>query len=384
MVIGIVVTFCLLIAGVVAIWFSPLRRCLLQTVPALDRFRFTCHVEQFTDESQPAQRDQFFRVQMIGRIPTTRDSVDTNVQLEILDVTEGRLHPQSVLSVDEDYRNEENAEFCFVNHSGVVPQKNSILARWAMVAQLPCHILRFSYRGRRKLMFLVTVLEAETGTKLVTDQKTLEYVYCSDGYREVRDRRCDILRSCLELAVLAFGKTSAISNDIQSLWATWVQDKSEPFMAPGEAKGMIEEILENASDLAINDSSETLLAYGQGTDVFLALELILETAALSGNVTSEMYQRISKIVKTLEIRQDRFLVIAQKILLSSHCRIEEPSHLLGISPGMDVESFRKRLNEEYRKWNARVTHPDPQIRNQADQVLTLIANIRTQRFQSCC
>ena len=75
--------------------------------------------------------------------------------------------------------------------------------------------------------------------------------------------------------------------------------------------------------------------------------------------------------------------MAQKILLACECRIEEPSRLLGIAPEMDEETFRKRLNEEYRKWNARVTHPDAQIRGQADQILTLIAEIRTQRFQSC-
>lgn len=383
MIVGFSVTCCLLAAGLAMLWFSPWRPSLLQILPALDRFRFVCRVEQFTDESQPAQEDQFFRVQMIGRIPTAEDNVDTDVQLEILDVTEGRLHPQQVLCADEDYRSDENAGFHFVKHNGVVPQKNSILARWMTVAQFPCRILRFSHRGRRKLMFLVTVLEAESGQKLVTDQRTIEYVYCSDGYREVHTRRCGILRSCVELAALSLGQTPPFSCDIQSLWATWLQEKSELFMPVEEANEMIEKIVENASTLTIKDSSGTLLAYGQSTDAFLALELALQTAGSSGTVTLEMYQRISHIVKILQIRHDRFLAMAQKILLSSGCHIEEPSYLLGISPGMDEASFRKRLNEEYRKWNARVTHPDPQIRDQADRVLTLIANIRTQRLQSC-
>ncbi|MHC5172937.1 MAG: hypothetical protein ACYSPJ_04155 [Planctomycetota bacterium] len=84
----------------------------------------------------------------------------------------------------------------------------------------------------------------------------------------------------------------------------------------------------------------------------------------------------------LEIQQDRFLSIAQKLLLSSQCQIEDPSQLLGITSDMDSESFRKRLNEEYRKWNARVTHPDAQIRSQADRNLALIAEIRSQWLQS--
>ena len=84
----------------------------------------------------------------------------------------------------------------------------------------------------------------------------------------------------------------------------------------------------------------------------------------------------------LEIHRDRFLSIAQKILLSTDCKIEEPSKLLGIASDMDEESFRKQLNEEYRKWNARVTHPDAQIRSQADRILTMIAEIRSKRLQT--
>ena len=383
MMVGIFVTGCVLAAGFAAVWFSPRRGCLLQNFSAFDRFRFICRVEQWTDESLPSGKDQVFRVKMIGRIPTDEDNVDTDMQLEIQDITEGRSHPQQVLSADEQYRGEENAGFRFIQHNGTVPEKNSVLARWVTVAQFPCHILRFSHRGRRKLMFCVSVLEAETGRKLTAAQKTIEYVYCSDGYREVHSRRCDILKSCLELAVFSCGKTPPFSSDIQSRWAAWLQEKSDIFMAAEEAMGMVEQIAENASALTIEASAETLLAYGQSTDAFLALELALQTAGFCGTVTLEMYQRITRIAKMLQIRQDRFMAMAQKILLSSGCHIEEPSYLLGISPDMDEASFRKRLNEEYRKWNARVTHPDPQIRDQADTILTLIANIRTQRFQTC-
>jgi hypothetical protein len=383
MTVVILATCCLLAGGLAALWVSPWRCCLLQILPAVERFRFACRVEQFTDESQPAQRDQFFRVQIIGRIPTTEDQVDTDVQLEVLDVTEGRLRSQQVLSADQEYHRGENAGFFFVQHNGVVPQKNAVLAHWKTVAQFPCHILRLPHRGRRKLLFLVTVLEAESGQKLVTDQKTVEYVYCSDGYREVHTRRCDVLMSCVELAVLSLGQTPPFSSGLQSLWAAWVQEKSGLSMPAEEAEGMVGKILENTSAMTIKESSETLLAYGQSADAFLALELALQTAGSCETVTLEMFQRISLIVKMLQIRQDRFLAMAQKILLSSGCHIEEPSYLLGISPEMDEASFRTRLNGEYRKWNARVTHPDSQIRDQADRILTLIANIRTQRFQSC-
>ncbi len=382
MMIGIV-TGCLLVVGITAIWFSPLRPYLLQVYSALDRYKFVCRVEQLFDESLSSGEDRFFQVQMIGRIPTTEDGVDTDAQLEILDITEGRLNPQQVLSADEHYRSDENAQFYFIKHNGIVPEKNSVLARWTTVVQFPCHVLRFSHRGRRKLMFCVTVIEAESGRKLVTDQKTVEYVYCSDGYREVHTRRHDILRSCVELAAFSLGETPPFSSDIKALWQEWIHQKSDISMPPEEAKAMVETIESTYFTGTAKEPSEVLLAYGQSTDSFLALELALQTVAFNRTVAAEIFNRLSQVSKMLDIRHDRFLTIAQKILLASECHIEKPSCLLGIAPEMDEESFRKRLNEEYRKWNARVTHPDAQIRCQADRILTLIAEIRTQRLQSC-
>ena len=117
--IWISVIACLLLAGLAAVWFSPLRgrlsgMCsrvyphLLQAVSVFDRFRFSCHVEQFSDESLPARQDQFFRVQITGRIPTEQDNVDTDVQIEILDITEGQSHSHPVLSTNEHFRDEAN------------------------------------------------------------------------------------------------------------------------------------------------------------------------------------------------------------------------------------------------------------------------------------
>ena len=134
---------CLGLASAAAVWFSPLRPHLLQMLrqhdllrafSAFDRFRFMCRVEQFSDEAQPVRQDQFFRIQMIGRIPTEQDNADTDVKIEILDVTEGQSDPHQVLSTDEHYRYERGAEFHLIQHNGVVPEKNAVLARWVTVA----------------------------------------------------------------------------------------------------------------------------------------------------------------------------------------------------------------------------------------------------------
>ncbi len=390
--IWIFVIACSLLAALAAVWFSPLRGRLLQlfaavcpnslrAIPLFDRFRFSCCVERFSDESQPVRRDQFFRIQIAGRIPTEQDNVDTNVQIEVLDITEGPSNSHQVLSTDENYHDEDNSEFHLIQHNGIVPDKNAVLARRVTVAQFPCHILRFAYRGRRKLLFRATVTEAASGKTLVSAQKTIEYVYCSDGYREVHGRRLEVLGACVELSAIVLGQ-APYSEDIRNVWSEWIQQKADMFVSAEEAAKTVETIQNRFPGITMQHSSEIILAYGKNTDRFFAIELALQTAGLDGVVSKENLEKLFQVSKMLEIQHDRFLSIAQKLLLSSGCRIEDPSQLLGITSDMDDESFRKQLNEEYRKWNARVTHPDAQIRGQADQILTLIAEIRSQWLQS--
>jgi hypothetical protein len=268
-----------------------------------------------------------------------------------------------------------------IQHNGVVPEKNAVLARQVTVAQFPCHILRFAYRGRRKLLFRATVIESASGKKLVSAQKTIEYVYCSDGYREVHGRRLEVLAACVELSAIVLGSASC-SQGVRELWSEWIQQKAEMFVPADDAAKTVEAIQNRFSRLTMKHSSDIVLAYGKNTDRFFAIELGLQTAAFDGVVSITNLEKIYEIAHLLEIQRDRILSMAQKSLLSSQCQVEDPAQLLGITSEMDDDSFRKRLNEEYRKWNARVTHPDAQVRSQADRILTLIAEIRSQWLQS--
>ena len=85
------------------------------------------------------------------------------------------------------------------------------------------------------------------------------------------------------------------------------------------------------------------------------------------------------MAETLHIGPDRFMAICQKRLLTDNCSYDRWRLLLGVRDVMQPEDLRCRLNEEYRKWNARVTHADPQIRRQADIILSLIAEVRNRQ-----
>lgn len=367
--------------GQLAQLFSTVFRTISKSISVFNRLRFTCYVEQFSDESQPVRQDQLFRVQIGGLIPTEQDNVDTDIQIEIGDITDGQSQAHQVLSTDSRYRNDETAEFQLIQHNGIVPDKNAVLARRVTVAVFPCHVLRFAYRGRRKLLFRATVLEKSTGSAIISAQRVIEYVYCSDGYREVHGRRLEVLQACAELAAIILG-SPPYPKEIKNLWSESIQQNADMSLPADEVTKTIEAIENRFESITMRRSSDIILAYGKNTDRFFAIELALQTASLDGFISKDNFEKLFQASEMLEVRQDRFLSSTQKLLLSTNCEIEAPSQLLGITPDMDSDTFRKHLNEEYRKWNSRVTHPDAQIRRQADQILTLIAEIRSQRLQS--
>ena len=68
----------------------------------------------------------------------------------------------------------------------------------------------------------------------------------------------------------------------------------------------------------------------------------------------------------------------EKILPVTMHEAENVEAVLGVTVDMDKNKTLQHLNQEYRKWNARATNLDPQIQAQAEQVLNLITQTRTE------
>ena len=116
-----------------------------------DAGRFICRVEEILDETCPQFEDRFLCVRMLGRIPTARENTDTDVCVELLDITDGPARAEQVLSVDPQWRRDESPVFHNQTHNGVIPFKDAVLANEVEIVRIPFHLLRFARRGRRKI-----------------------------------------------------------------------------------------------------------------------------------------------------------------------------------------------------------------------------------------
>ncbi|MHC4630712.1 MAG: tellurite resistance TerB family protein, partial [Planctomycetota bacterium] len=112
------------------------------------------------------------------------------------------------------------------------------------------------------------------------------------------------------------------------------------------------------------------------------LDLCLYVAQANGSVTAEELDVLNDLANWLEVDTNRFREMMGKILPVSMCEVTNAEVILGVTSDMSGEKAREHLNQEYLKWNSRVTNSNPEIQSQADQMLKLIAEARSRYAES--
>jgi hypothetical protein len=352
---------------------------------------FRCHVEveQFLSEEGPVDT---FSVKIRGSVVVPTDMHDTNVQVLLADVTEENA--QAVLCSVKQWQMEDSPAFCFVCHNGRIPRKVYTLSNWAEIANVQSDILEFPRRGPRKLEFVTSIISRENGSELACTTCTIDYVNDQVGYVDAKESGSLVEILTLQLATAVTLNIGPADESTEDAFTEWINKRIERMGNDDEreaAKTRLVETLEetvgairsgeevNVDSICreMSDSCAIMDRYG-------AMKLCLEVVGSNRASDEKVTGLLSHIADLLEIDKEKFRSMAQKILgvgISSASNLE---FLFGISPEMSPEAARQRLNDEYQKWNGRVTHPDPAIQSQADKMLELIAEARNKYVEQSC
>jgi hypothetical protein len=106
------------------------------------------------------------------------------------------------------------------------------------------------------------------------------------------------------------------------------------------------------------------------------MRLFLNVAKSDGIVTQPEMIVINKFASWLQVERTKFRAMLEQLIPLSICQVKDADVLLGITADMDSEAVCKYLNEEYRRWNSRVTNTDAKIRDQAGKMLDIVAQAR--------
>ncbi len=108
------------------------------------------------------------------------------------------------------------------------------------------------------------------------------------------------------------------------------------------------------------------------------MNLCLRVMGARNSVNQQELTFIRQLTAWFQLDPEHIRAMIEKVLpIGLFEELDAPT-FLGITSDMPQEQVRKHLNREYAKWNARVTHTDADIQNQAEQMLDLIAHTRSQ------
>jgi len=108
------------------------------------------------------------------------------------------------------------------------------------------------------------------------------------------------------------------------------------------------------------------------------LDLCLHVAQADGVAAAEELALLKNLANWLEVDTNRFHEMMERILPVNIHQVKDIEVVLGVNSDMSKEKTRQHLNKQYSKWNARVTNADSEIQDQADQMLKLIAEARSE------
>jgi tellurite resistance protein len=352
--------------------------------PQPDMEILNCRVELTKQEKENRVCD-VFAVKICGSFHAPCDTHYTSLKISIMDVTDGVSKAVPVHAQIKQWQMRDSPAFCYNADLGKLPHQDTILPDWTTVAQLRLDWLTFPRKGKRNLQFHTSILSRESGEEIACAECNFIYENIEFGYIDLQE---NVSRTKALAVPLAFAVSAAdrkMHRREIDLIKNWVKANIDLSQASDEVMREIEKALDktvvffrDGNQVNIFKICKELVEIAPLAQRYDILELCLYVAQADGSAAIEELDILKSLASWLEVDADKFRTMMEKILPVSIHEVKDTEVLIGVTSGMSKEGSRHQLNREYAKWNARVTNSDPQIRAQADQMLMMIADARSQ------
>ncbi len=341
-----------------------------------------CQVKLTKQEKDNAVYD-IFAVEICGSIhvPDTLIHTKTILKISIIDTTDAK----PVHSRIKKWQLQNSPVFCYYTDLGKLTNEVTTLPNWTPVAQIHLDWLMFPRKGKGNLQLNVSISPSRTGQELACAICNLSYDNPEFGYIDLQEniQRTKILTVALAFAVSAIDKK--LYNCEIELIKNWARDNINAADTSDKAKCNLDKALNktvaffrNGNHLDTYKICKEIVQIAPVADRYDILELCLYVVQATGFANAEELALFKDLANWLEVDTDRFQEMTERILPVSMHEVKDVEVILGVTADMSKESTRQKLNKLYCKWNSRVTNPNPAIQNQADQMLKLIAETRSQ------
>lgn len=366
------------------LWLSKKFRPPAETLPLLNALYSTVEV---TIDEQQADLAEIFIVKIQGAIRCPDELLHTSIQIMIDDVTDTTTEPAPVHSSHRQWQKGERGVFCYTADLGKLPAGLTRLEKWTSVASIERGWLVLPRKGSRILRFSISVI-SEKSRKMAGSACNVSYENADDGYIDMQER---IEQAKILAVTVAFAVSAAdghMPNCELDVIKDWAQKNILAAASPEKIRWQLEKALNRTAQMLRAGNRidcirvcDEIIRIAPSAMRYDIIELCLQVCRAKGTVTDAEISLMKNLAQWLQVDEERFRQLVEKLLPAEICQVKDDEIILGIKSGMTRDQKRRRLNEQYRKWSARVTNFDPRIRQQATYMLQFIAESRTEQLK---
>lgn len=324
-------------------------------------------------------------LKICGSIYPARSLPRTMVRITACDITEDSENPLAVFGSSRQWQLDETEKFCFISELGPLPDSVTTIDSWTTIAQIHPNWLVLPRSGKRTLKFSLSIFGFDDPQEISNSSCIFTYENLSPGYIDLNENseRAKILTVTVAFSVI--GADGKFSKDAIALIKQWAKQNIGGPQTSGKNHKDLERALNKTISLLRGGSTiytdkvcRELVKIASQPILIDTVEFCLLVARAGGKISGRKLKLLKQIAEMLMIEKNTFLVMVQKFLSLETCEVQDEELFLGMHGGMSREETRRLLNDQYKKWSSRVTNFNPQIRNQAENMLRLIAQTRNQ------
>jgi|GEM_PF-406210 hypothetical protein len=275
--------------------------------------------------------------------------------------------------------------FTYQTEIGKLCRQRTVLEDWMTVAQISPEWFVLPRQGHRELRFSVAIISQSTGQELAAGSCVGAFENLEIGYLDVDDNIQRAKTLAVGLAFSVGAANNALREPETNVIYGWVRTNFGSGDASEGARLELEQALRKTAGfflkggrLNLEEICNEIVEIAPMVGRLDIMDLCLRVAGAKGQVTASDIGLLKDLAQWLKIDRTRLRAMVEKTLPVSMHQSEDAEMILGVTTEMSKDEVRHQLNREYAKWSSRVISSDPAIRKQADQMLNLIANARTQ------
>lgn len=339
-----------------------------------------------TERDFDGERLRVLDVKMTGSLQVPAANYPVRYVLFAMDVTDGESEPKPVLCMIDELQAPESTILFWASDVTMVPYADSVIQSWIRVLSIPADALVFPGRGSRRLKFSLSVMSAIEDRTMASVECHVDHHSDAKGYLDFEEDWNKVGELAVRLAMAVSAADGSMTLDEAKPMREWADkrvsrlnetERREPRHRLSQAANKaIRDI--KAKNMDIEAVCAELVKVSSVAERYDVLELCLNVTRADGTAAYSELQHVHSLAKKLCVDATRFRTMVDKVLPIAMHQKRDPMLTLGIDSSMTPDEMRRHLRREYKKWSGRVTHADPAIRAQAEEMLDLIGKTRSE------